>query len=70
MGRKTEEDDVERDDLLVPFLYLLVRDELPLGRVEELIDEASRKGKRRVKFTQPHLLGWASGAADRLEPNA
>ena len=50
------------------FLYLLARDELPLGRVEKLVAEAEKTGKKQVKYSEHNLAQWACEVADRLDP--
>jgi hypothetical protein len=56
--------------LLVSFLYLLGRDSLSLGRIEDLVDKASVKGiedeKTECSFTNGWLALWAKNVADRL----
>jgi hypothetical protein len=55
---------------LVTLLYLLGRDELPLGRLEELIDEALEHGDDgdvgEVMFSNGWLAEWARFTSDRL----
>lgn len=55
---------------LVSFLYLLGRDELPLGSIEELLELALEHGddgdRGEVMFTNGWLAEWARFTADRL----
>ena len=52
-------------DRLVAFLYLLMRDELPTGRVVTIINELN-KDATSYKFTSKHLAAYATELADRL----
>lgn len=52
-------------DRLVEFLYLLARDELPLGKIEKLMSVVATPGK--LQFSEPNLATWAASTADRLE---
>lgn len=62
---------IDSEDPLVGFLYLLARDYLPLGTVEDLIGKLPL-ARRRVEFTNGWLASWAKDAAHRLrqEPHA
>lgn len=52
---------------LTAFLYLLARNQLAIGIVEELLDEACGI-KETVEYTNGWLASWAIDAADRLTP--
>jgi len=57
------------DRKLVAFLYVLARDHLPLGVIEE-IDTAKVRQQgdySTVDYTNGWLLQWAENLADRLE---
>lgn len=47
----------------VSLVYLLVRDELPAGRVERMIGQVARGD---VGFADPELLAWAERQERRL----
>ena len=54
---------------LVTMLYLLARDELPLGTVTGLVQEASRPqdfDDQPVRYSNPHLAAWARDMAERI----
>lgn len=51
---------------LVAFLYLLGRDRLTLGALEDLI---ARSAGGPFKFSNPHLARWAQETADLLAPD-
>lgn len=54
-------------DQLVAFLYDLLRDELPAGKVERLALEAQKVRRRdEVRFSNRHLAAYATDLADRL----
>ena len=54
-------------DRLVMFLYMLARDELPLGRIERILVEVEKAGQKTPVFSEPHLASWAANTADRLQ---
>jgi hypothetical protein len=51
---------------LVGFLYVLARDELPVGRIEELYDRFRPTEGVECMFTNGWLANWAKDMADRL----
>lgn len=55
---------VHSNDPLVKFLYLLTRDEVPTGRVEDIINQISDENS--AVFTNGWLAEWAKDAAMRL----
>ena len=61
---------VDSDDPLVCFLYLLARDHLPAGQVEEIMKECRAQGvgagKQTMHFTNGWLATWAMDMANRL----
>lgn len=61
---------VDDDRDLVAFLYLLGRDHLPLGAIEEAARLQVGQYPASRQFTNGHLARWAQGLADRLVPNA
>lgn len=62
MRARTGRVDDERD--LVGFLYLLGRDHVPLGAIEEAATQVVGKGTHQM--TNGHLARWAQDLADRL----
>lgn len=56
----------ESGDLLVHFLYLLLRNELPAGRVAEIFNEAVGSPGTVVTFTNGHLARYAAYLASLL----
>lgn len=61
---------VNDTDPLVTFLYVLMRDELPTGRVEDLMRQATLiiKGDGDVAFSNGFLARYAQHLAKRLRP--
>ena len=59
---------VQDSRMLVAFLYALARDEVPIGKLEGLIDDLRRASRRidAVTYTNGWLAQWAKDAADRL----
>ncbi len=55
---------VDSDDPLVTFFYLLARDKVPMGDIEDLIEQCVG-GERQ--FTNGWLALWAEDAAKRLQ---
>ncbi len=52
---------------LVQFLYILGRDELPLGAIEAIIARhVELHPGKDVKYSNPHLEAWAREAAERI----
>lgn len=49
---------------LVAFLYLLGRDHLPFGTIEDMLDQCAADDG--YQFNDDPLIRWAQGAADRL----
>ena len=56
---------VQIDSKLVSFLYELMRDHLPAGVVEHLVQEASQESK--VVYTNGWLAQYAQDLANRLK---
>lgn len=54
------------DDKLVAFLYLLMRDSLPTGEVERLIQETEHATPVQNQFSAVHLEAYARQLASRL----
>lgn len=52
-----------RESRFVALLYLLVRDELPAGTAERLVDRLARD---EVGFSDARLLEWCRAQEDRL----
>jgi hypothetical protein len=60
---------VTNDELLVQFLYILLRDHLPAGEVEKIIvDHVSPFSHLEVKYSNQFLEGYAREIAGRLRP--
>lgn len=57
---------VESKDPLVCLLYLLGRDHLPLGVLEEAVETAYRGGPGPASYTNGWLASYATDAAARL----
>lgn len=55
---------VDDDRFLVAFLYLLARDHLPVGVIEQAIIDAT--GNRPSQFTNGWLAEWAKSRAEVL----
>ena len=53
---------------LVCFLYLLLRQGMPAGAVEELVMEAEVAGNAEVDYTNGWLAKYADDLAKRLAP--
>lgn len=56
---------------LVQFLYVLLRDRLPAGDLEEIVrvhvEKARAAGPGPVTFSNPHLEAYARELAARIE---
>jgi hypothetical protein len=61
---RTRSGSVVGDSVLVEFLYVLLRDELPAGKVEELV--RSVEGRGMVMYTNGWLAKYAEDLASRL----
>lgn len=58
---------VDTEDKLVVFLYLLGRDNLPLGEIEGLIDKIQRTDEDwPCHFTNGWLASWAAYTASKI----
>lgn len=55
---------IDDDRPLVAFLYCLVRDHIPSGQLDQLIDDVQRADVHQ--FTNGWLAEWAKYTADRL----
>lgn len=53
---------------LVSFLYILARDYLPIGVIEEIIVEHLIVAEPGSEFTNGWMANWAQNLADRLVP--
>jgi hypothetical protein len=62
-GRSGEIDD---DRELVCFLYMLMRDHLPVGTVTQLVNDSRPVAKGPFCFTNGHLAEYAQYLAGRL----
>ena len=51
---------------IVGFLYLLVRDHLPIGTVEQLIRDSALSDGDESEFTNGWVANYAQHGADRL----
>lgn len=52
--------------LLQRFLYMLIRDEVPFGKIERLIREVEKTSEMTVTFSEPRMAEYASSLAQRL----
>lgn len=67
MGEIQQVDDAERvmdKRALVTFLYLLMRDEMVAGKVEQIVMDI--EGRSPYTYSNPHLARYAQELADRL----
>jgi hypothetical protein len=66
--RKTKEaKKKERNEILICFLYTLLRDRLSSGAVEILTQDAEKiKGKHPVIYSNKHIERYAVEIAERL----
>jgi len=55
---------VEIEDMLTHFLYLLVRDYLPAGIIEELVRKTE---KNKILYTNGYLAKYAELLSNRLK---
>jgi len=59
----------DTDDPLTVFLYLLLRDHLPFGTVEGIVEQFIENGKAPpARLSEPTLAGYAAELAARLKP--
>lgn len=56
----------DSSDPLVSFLYELMRDRLPAGVVEQIVNQSP---PMRIQFTNGYLARYAQDIADRLRAN-
>lgn len=72
MGRVREQSgEVDSTDPWVPFLYVLMRDHMPTGVVEDIILECTNTrdaatGDRNVRFTNGWLASYSKDMAQRM----
>ncbi len=52
------------DDRLTQFLYILVRDHLPIGTVNEIIHNFMTD--KKVSYSNDHIEAWAKVTAERI----
>lgn len=57
---------VDSNDPLVSFLYILMRDHLPLGKVEEIVMNHAQYGQEDSYFTNGWLANYCKDIAERL----
>lgn len=57
---------IRADEPLVRFLYLLARDEVPIGILNKLVGDAQCKRGLPTLLSDEHLARWAKGRADAL----
>lgn len=58
---------VNSDDLLVCFLYLLARDKLPIGSIEDVLAETFASAGLTHHYTNGWLARWAFYNANKLK---
>jgi len=58
-----------KDNKLVTFLYLLMRDELHCGAVERIVQEIENTGKDYFVLSNGYLADYAYEIAERLLNN-
>ena len=58
-----------KNNKLVTFLYLLMRDELPCGVVERIVQELENTGKDYFVLSNGYLADYAYEIAERLLKN-
>lgn len=61
--QKERSGDVNFEDKLVSFLYELMRDHIPPGKIEDLVRNSSSK---KTFYTNGYLALYAKDIADRL----
>lgn len=57
---------VASKDSLVSFLYILMRDHLPIGTIEAIMLQHIQYGQHDSQFTNGWLANYAKDIADRL----
>lgn len=62
-GLKKRSGEVESNDPLVGFLYLLIRDHLPTGIIESIMKDVSNMS---TYFTNGWLANYSKDVAERL----
>jgi len=64
---KLEQDSgkVKHEDRLTAFLYFLMRDELPPGKVQEILDEIGLPGEE-IEYTNGWLANYSKWMADEI----
>jgi hypothetical protein len=68
MGGAKPVDYEGNDAMLVAFVYVLLRQEVQAGRVEQIVEdiEKAHTGDPKITFTNGYLLGYATNIVDRL----
>lgn len=64
---RKESGDVTSSDPLVTFIYLMVRDNLPSGAVEKLVEDV-KDHVQPVEYSNGWIASYAKSVADRLRP--
>lgn len=60
--------EVDDDRPLVSFLYILARDHVPIGVIEQIIVDQLIVAEPGAAFTNGWIANWAKDLADRLVP--
>jgi len=60
-------DDNKKPDKITCFLYVLMKDYLPAGKIEEIIEDRIMPGVKSNWFSNPHIYQYAKELADKLK---
>lgn len=64
---RKESGDLASNDQLLSFLYLLMRDELPVGKVEQLVMEVENLDGYNLKYCNGWLAKYAQNLSQRIK---
>jgi hypothetical protein len=64
---RKESGDLVSDDRLLCFMYLLMRDKLPVGEVEQLVMEVENFSSYNIKYCNGWLAKYAQNLSQRIK---
>lgn len=58
---------IKSKDNLVHFLYLLMRENLPFGHIEKILQECEKFKDQEIEYTNDFLASYAKNISERLK---